>query len=61
MTIAVDLGRKATKQTKQKLCMISALEAEANLPVERTIKMPEDDVLYCTYMLDKYGDDYKVG
>ena len=40
--------------------MISALEAEANLPVERTIKMPEDDVLYCTYMLDKYGDDYKV-
>ena len=39
---------------------ITALEAEASIPAEKTNKLSEPDVLFCTYMLDKYGDDYKV-
>ncbi|KAL4231635.1 Nucleolar protein 16 [Mactra antiquata] len=40
--------------------VIKALEVEASKPAAKTNKLSEPDVQYCTYMIDKYGDDYKA-
>ncbi len=34
---------------------------EANLPYAKRLKLSEPMVKYCTYLMDKYGEDYKVG
>ena len=36
------------------------LEKEARAPRERMFKLPKGQVQFVTYMMDKYGDDYKV-
>ena len=40
--------------------MFIALEAEASLPQDKRLRLSEPEVQYCTYMMDKYKDDYKV-
>lgn len=36
------------------------LEAEANAPREKKFQLPSGQVLLLTYLIDKYGDDFKV-
>lgn len=36
------------------------LEMEASIPQEKTLKLSSEEVKYCIYMLEKYGEDYKV-
>ncbi len=36
------------------------LEEEANHPQERRLKYSDPEVRYCIYMMEKYGEDYKV-
>ncbi|XP_066582380.1 nucleolar protein 16 [Prorops nasuta] len=36
------------------------LEAEARAPRERLFKLPKGQVQFLTYLLDKYGEDYKA-
>ena len=36
------------------------MEAEASLPEMKVLTLSEPEVRYCTYMMDKYGEDYKV-
>ena len=36
------------------------LEDEANQPNVRPRSMPDQDVKYCIYMMEKYGEDYEV-
>ena len=42
------------------LCIFAELEAEAGAPQVRRLKLSQPEVNFCTYMMDKYGDDYKV-
>ena len=51
MTIAVDLGRKATKQTNNVSISISALDAES----ERIVQEALDKVCKGLYQLDFMG------
>lgn len=37
------------------------LEMEANLPLEKTLRLSSEEAKYCIYMMEKYGEDYKVG
>lgn len=36
------------------------MEAEANQPQERRLKFSDPESRFCIYMMEKYGDDYKV-
>ena len=38
----------------------SGLEAEASVPEKRTLKFSEPELEFVTYMMNKYGEDYKV-
>ena len=38
----------------------AALEKESKLARKQKKSMPEPDVKYCIYMMEKYGEDYKV-
>lgn len=40
--------------------VVENLEAEAKAPRERRFRLSNNQVQFATYMLDKYGDDYKV-
>ncbi len=39
---------------------ISELEDEANIPQPRRVRLSQPDVRYCIYMMETYGEDYKV-
>lgn len=43
-----------------KVYVAESLEKEAKTPRERMFKLPKNQVQFVTYMMDKYGDDYKV-
>ncbi|WAR22551.1 NOP16-like protein [Mya arenaria] len=49
------INKKPVKES-----VVKALEQEANIPAAKTNKLSEPEVMYCTYMMDKYGDDYKA-
>ena len=42
------------------LMYFSELERQANLPQERRLRLSNPDVQYAIYMIEKYGEDYKV-
>ena len=39
---------------------LTALEREASAPQPKRFRLSEPDVRYAVYMLEKYGEDYKV-
>lgn len=43
-----------------KVYVAESLEKEAKTPRERMFKLPKNQVQFVTYMMDKYGDDYKA-
>ncbi|XP_070540666.1 nucleolar protein 16-like [Ptychodera flava] len=40
--------------------VVEELEEEASLPEKKTLKLSRPEVSYCTYMMEKYGEDYKA-
>ena len=40
---------------------LAELEDEANQPQEKRMRVSEPEARYAIYMMEKYGDDYKVG
>ncbi|XP_077992680.1 nucleolar protein 16-like [Glandiceps talaboti] len=48
----------ARKQSKKHV--VEDMEEEANLPQKKTLRLSKPEVSFCTYMLDKYGDNYKA-
>ncbi|XP_076364147.1 nucleolar protein 16 [Tachypleus tridentatus] len=40
--------------------VVKDLEKEVTVPRDKGLRLPKDVVVFCTYMLDKYGDDYKA-
>ncbi|XP_043464890.1 claspin [Leptopilina heterotoma] len=43
-----------------KVYVAESLEKEAKTPRERLFKLPKNQVQFVTYMMDKYGEDYKA-
>lgn len=37
-----------------------SLEADAKAPRAKLFRLPNNEVHFITYMMDKYGEDYKV-
>lgn len=48
------------EMTPVKVHVSQELEAEAKAPRRRMFKLPNNQVNFLTYLLDKYGEDYKV-
>ncbi|XP_051157372.1 protein PFC0760c [Leptopilina boulardi] len=48
------------KNPPLKVHVAESLEKEAKTPRERMFKLPKNQVQFITYMMDKYGDDYKA-
>lgn len=44
----------------EKNYVAEALEAEAKAPRERLLKLPKGQAQFLTYLIKKYGEDYKV-
>lgn len=40
--------------------LFAELEAEAAVPEAKTLRLSEPEVRFCTYMMEKHGEDYKV-
>ncbi|XP_045189452.2 nucleolar protein 16-like [Mercenaria mercenaria] len=56
-----DTGKnKEPKGRPVKEHVVQSLEKDASRPSAKTNKLSEPDVLFCTYMLDKHGDDFKA-
>ncbi|KAK2586220.1 hypothetical protein KPH14_001478 [Odynerus spinipes] len=51
----IDIQRIPTK-----IHVAQALEADAKAPRERMFRLPNGQVQFITYLLDKYGEDYKA-
>lgn len=47
------------ERTAPKAKIAEELEREANMPREKGYRLPKNQVEYLTYLIDKYGDDYK--
>lgn len=43
-----------------KVHVAQELEAEAKAPRKKMFKLPNNQVYFLTYLMDKYGEDYKV-
>ncbi|CAH4037997.1 unnamed protein product [Pieris brassicae] len=51
---------KVVKSKPRKMAVVEKLEQEAHAPRERRFKLPKGQVEFITYLLDKYGHDYKA-
>jgi hypothetical protein len=50
--------KKITK--KRKLHVVQSLEEEAKYPRAKLFRLPNNEVQFATYMIDKYGENYQV-
>jgi len=57
---SLDGDQETTTTTAAKDYVMKAIEAEANIPAAKTNKLSELDVIFCTYLMDKHGEDYKA-
>lgn len=59
-----DLKEKEKSKTKPvetpKKYVAEALEADAKAPRQKLFRMPNSEVTFVTYMMDKYGEEYEV-
>lgn len=51
---------EAASNEEKKTIVLDTLEKEANAPREKGYRIPRNQVEFLTYMLDKYGEDYKA-
>ncbi|XP_066299476.1 nucleolar protein 16-like [Branchiostoma lanceolatum] len=54
----VDVSPSGKSKKAKKLHVMKQLEQEANTPQEGIPRLSTEMVRYCTYMMDKYGEDY---
>lgn len=50
----------AESSVPKKVYVAKHLEADAKAPRERSFRLPKGQVQFVTYMIDKYGEDYKA-
>ncbi|XP_013785727.1 nucleolar protein 16-like [Limulus polyphemus] len=65
MQVTVKQGKMSPEENigKKKMTkghVVKDLEKEATAPRAKGLRLPKDVVVFCTYMLEKYGDDYKA-
>ncbi|XP_011302027.1 uncharacterized protein [Fopius arisanus] len=48
------------KKIPKKVKVAQELEAEARAPRQRMFRLPKGQVLFLTYLMDKYGEDYEA-
>lgn len=57
-------GENKIKQVKKRVArkqeVALGLEADANAPRERMFRLPNGQVQFLTYLIDKHGEDYKA-
>ncbi|XP_028161511.1 nucleolar protein 16 [Ostrinia nubilalis] len=53
-------SEEETIEVVPKIEVVNKLELEAKAPRERKFKLPKGQVEFITYLLDKYGHDYKA-
>ncbi|XP_060068250.1 uncharacterized protein LOC132548399 [Ylistrum balloti] len=53
-----EMKEEAAPAVKQYVAL--ELEAEANIPQRRRLRLSEPETRYCIYMMEKYGEDYKA-
>ncbi|KFM75096.1 Nucleolar protein 16, partial [Stegodyphus mimosarum] len=51
---------KKKKKKPVKMEVVSELEAEANAPRPKTLRLPTEPIKFCVYMIEKYGEDYNA-
>lgn len=51
---------EARKEQPRKKHVLESLEAEASQPTRSTLRMSGDNVKFCVYMIEKYGEDYEA-
>lgn len=51
---------KTEEKLPQKAFVVEELEKDAKTPRIRQFRLPKGQVQWLTYLLDKYGEDYKV-
>uniref|UniRef100_A0A1B6CTP2 Nucleolar protein 16 n=1 Tax=Clastoptera arizonana TaxID=38151 RepID=A0A1B6CTP2_9HEMI len=54
------LSEKSDKPKPTKTHVVMELEEDAHAPRERSFKLPTGRVRWLTYLMDKYGEDYKA-
>ena len=47
-------------KSPQKLHVAKKLEEQAKWPRAKMFRLPNNEIQFATYMMDTYGDDYKV-
>ncbi|CAD5116444.1 DgyrCDS5331 [Dimorphilus gyrociliatus] len=52
--------RSIQKIRKEKGHVVKELEEQANVPDKGVFRLPDNEIDFCTHMLDKHGDDYKA-
>ncbi|XP_011504842.1 PREDICTED: nucleolar protein 16 [Ceratosolen solmsi marchali] len=53
-------SQNVKKGIKRKLYVAQNLEEDAKYPRARLFRLPNNEVQFATYMIDKYGEDYKA-
>jgi hypothetical protein len=53
-------SNKTKKGKNQKSKVVTDLEAIANKPQDKNFRFGPETIKFCVYMIEKYGNDYKV-
>ncbi len=53
-------SNKTKKGKNQKSKVVTDLEAIANKPQDKNFRFGPETIKFCVYMVEKYGNDYKV-
>ncbi|XP_046659454.1 nucleolar protein 16-like [Homalodisca vitripennis] len=51
---------KPNERAPEKLHVVTELEEDARAPRERRFALPNSQVQWVTYLMDKYGEDYEA-
>ncbi|XP_061171604.1 uncharacterized protein LOC133181079 [Saccostrea echinata] len=55
-----EMREKKVHKKQPKEHVVQELEEEANVPLEKTLRLSSEETKYCIYMMEKYGEDYKA-
>ncbi|XP_041368660.1 nucleolar protein 16-like [Gigantopelta aegis] len=54
------MNSDALSKKEEKLFVRDKLEAEANAPQERMVRLSEPEARFCIHMMEQHGEDYKA-
>ncbi|XP_062598220.1 uncharacterized protein LOC134259631 [Saccostrea cucullata] len=55
-----EIEEKKVPKKQPKEHVVHELEAEASVPLEKTLRLSSEETKYCIYMMEKYGEDFKA-